>query len=38
MKIRQVGAELCLADNRTEEQTDGHAEANSRISRFCERS
>ena len=33
MKIRLVGAELFLADGRT----DGHAEAYSRFSQFCER-
>jgi len=32
MKIRPVGAELFYADGRT----DGHDEANSRSSQFCE--
>ena len=32
MKIRRVGAELFHADR----QTDGHDEANSRFSQFCE--
>ena len=32
MKIRQVGAELFLADTRT----DRHDEAHSRFSQFCE--
>jgi hypothetical protein len=32
MKIRPVGAELFHADGRT----DGHNEANSRFSQFCE--
>jgi len=31
MKIRPVGAELLHADRRT----DGHDEANSRLSQFC---
>jgi len=33
MKILQVGADLLHADRRT----DRHAEANRRISKFCER-
>jgi hypothetical protein len=33
MKIRPVTAELFHADGRT----DGHGEANSRFSQFCER-
>jgi hypothetical protein len=33
MKIRPVGAELFHAEGRT----DGHDEANSRFSQFCER-
>jgi len=33
VKIRPVGAELFHADGRT----DGHDEANSRFSQFCER-
>jgi len=33
MKIRLVGAELFHAERRT----DGHNEANSRFSQFCER-
>jgi hypothetical protein len=33
MKIRPAGAELFYADG----QTDGHDEANSRFSQFCER-
>ena len=34
MKIRRVGAELSHADR----QTDGHDEANSRFSQYCEKS
>ena len=37
MNIHPVGAELFLADSRTDEQTDGHDEANNRFSQFCER-
>ena len=37
MKIRPVRAELFNADERTEEQTDRHYEANSRLSQFRER-
>ena len=37
MKIRLVGAELYLADGRTDGQTDRHNETNSRFSRFRER-
>jgi hypothetical protein len=37
MKIRPVGAELLHVDERTDGRTDGHDEANSRFSQFCER-
>jgi hypothetical protein len=37
MKIRSVGAELFLADRRTDELTDRSDKANSRFSKFCER-
>jgi len=37
MKIRPVGSELFHADERTDGWTDGHNEANSRFSLFCER-
>jgi hypothetical protein len=33
MKVRPVGAKVLYADRRT----DGHDEANSRFSQFCER-
>ena len=36
MNIRLVGAELFLADGRTDEQTYRHDEANSGFSQFCE--
>jgi hypothetical protein len=43
MKIHVVGAELFLADGRTDRQTEyrqaySHDEINSRLSQFCERS
>ena len=34
MKIRQVGAELLHANGQID-KTDGHNEANSRLSQFC---
>jgi hypothetical protein len=37
MKILPVGAELFLADGRTEGQTDRHDEAKRWFSKFCER-
>jgi hypothetical protein len=37
MKIRPMGAEFFHADRRTEGRTDGHDEANSCFSQFCER-
>jgi len=37
VKIRPMGAELFHAEGRTERQTDGHDEANSRFSKFRER-
>jgi len=36
MKIRPVGAELFQADRRKDRRTDGHDEASSRFSPFCE--
>jgi hypothetical protein len=35
--MRPVGAELCHAEGRTDRETDRHDEANSRLSKFCER-
>jgi len=37
MKIHPVGAELFHVDRWKEGRTDGHDEANSRFSKFCER-
>jgi len=37
MKIRPVGADLFHADGRMDGRTDGHVEASSRFSQFCER-
>jgi len=37
MKIRSVGAELSHADGRKDGRTDGHDEANIRVSQLCER-
>jgi len=37
MKPRPVGAELFLANERTDRQTDRHDEDNSRFSQFCQR-
>ena len=37
IKIRPVGAELFHVDGSTDRRTDGHDEANSRFSQFCER-
>ena len=36
MKIRTVGAEVFLAERRTDELTDRYDKANSRFSKFCE--
>jgi hypothetical protein len=35
--MRKVGAELFQSDGQTDRQTEGHDEANSRFSQFCER-
>ena len=37
MKIPHLGAESFHADRRAGGRTDGHYEANSRFSQFCER-
>jgi hypothetical protein len=37
MKIDPAGAELFLADGRTDRQGDRHDETNSSVSQFCER-
>jgi hypothetical protein len=36
MKIRSVGAEFFHVDTWMDRQTDGHDEANSRFSQYCE--
>jgi len=37
MKLGPVGAEFFHADRQKDVRTDGHDEANSRFSQFCER-
>ena len=37
MKTRPVGAKLFHVGGRADGLTDGHDEANSRVSQFCER-